>query len=237
MFDPKATFDWIEKHPQTIEILKWTGLLVAAWLSGLVRLIYSRTRKPRAHISETTSRCLVEEFTEIEGYRNAMRVSYLLEIEVVNLSAEEIVVRTFNLAMRRRWWRRGPALKTSAVSLPNRVHHQMGHGVKLMRNWFSMFQDGRDDLTEMGSIAPRHASSGFALFVTFTYGNHNPAIVNGRIPVAVQVGLTTGKVRATGDITVTKDAEFFERMVPGIREQISHPTAWNVPLRGSRYKA
>ena len=33
---------------------------------------------------------------------------------------------------------------------------------------------------------------------------------------------------------VTKNAQFFEEMVPGIREQIAHPTSWNLPLRDSR---
>jgi hypothetical protein len=176
VFNVNAVVNWIETHRETVEISKWAGLVLVAWLTGLFRLIRSRTGKPRASISEITSRCLVEEFAEFEGYRNVMRVSFLLEVEVVNLSAEEIVVRTFNLAIRRPWWRRGREVKTSAVSLPNRVHHQMGHGVKVMRNWFAMFQDGDGHLTEKGFIAPRHAASGFALFVTFTHGNLNPPL-------------------------------------------------------------
>ncbi len=114
----------------------------------------------------------------------------------------------------------------------------MGAGVKVMRNWFANFFDGHDEVLTVGGIIPaRHAESGFALFVSFTYGDWNPPIVNGRIPVRIEAQLTTGKVRASGEITVTSDSEFFERMVPGICEQIAHPTAWNVPLRGSRYRA
>jgi hypothetical protein len=84
MFDLTTALDWIEKHPQTIEILEWSGFLVVAWLSGLVGFLRSRTRKPRVSISEITRRCLVEEFAEIDGgYRNAVRASFLLEVEVM----------------------------------------------------------------------------------------------------------------------------------------------------------
>jgi hypothetical protein len=89
----------------------------------------------------------------------------------------------------------------------------------------------------MGSLRSRHAESGLALFVAFTYGDWNPPIVDGRIPVRVEVGLTTGKIRAKGDITVTKNAESFEQRVPGIREQISDSRAWNIPGRDRPYKA
>jgi hypothetical protein len=98
---------------------------------------------------------IVEEFEELDGYRNAMRVSFLLDIEVVNRSAEEIVVRTLALKVRYPWsWRRRrPSVKVSAISLPSRVRQDMGSGVRLMTNWFSRFKDGHDYLTVDGIIA------------------------------------------------------------------------------------
>jgi hypothetical protein len=35
------------------------------------------------------------------------------------------------------------------------------------------------------------------------------------------------------DVVVNRNGAFFEEMVPGFLEQISHRTAWNVPSRSS----
>ena len=233
MPDLNDGLNWIETHSATVSILKWTVLLLVAWATGLVRFVRNLTRKPQVQISEPLSRCLVEKFAEIDGYRNAVRASFLVDIEVVNRSTEEIVVRTLNLRVRRTSRFRRWSQKISAASLPSRVYHRMGAGTKVMRNWFAYFPDGDVRLTVAGPIGPRHAESGFALFVSFTHGNWNPTIIDGCIVVKVEAGLTTGKIRTKARILVTTNAEFFEEMVPGIREQIAHPTAWNVPLRNS----
>src|SRR5437016_940596 len=101
MFDLNTAIDWIETHAATVSIVKWASVLLVAWATGLVRFIRNLTRKPQAQVSEVTSRCLVEEFDEIEGYRNAVRASFLPDIEVANRSTEEIVVRTLNLRVQR----------------------------------------------------------------------------------------------------------------------------------------
>ena len=233
MSDLNSLLNWIETHSATVAILKWAVLLLVAWATGLVRFIRNLTRKPLVQISEPLSRCLVEEFAEIEGHRNADRASFLIDIEVINRSTEEIVVRTLSLRVGRTGRFRHWGQKVSAVSLPSRVYHKMGAGTKVMRNWFAHFPDGNDRLTVAGPIGPRHTESGFALFVSFTHGNWNPAIVDGCTAVEVEAGLTTGTIRTKARITVTRNTGFFEEMVPGIREQIAHPTAWNVPLRNS----
>jgi len=223
---------WIEQHDKTIELLKWVGLLLVAWAAGLFRYLRTLTRKPKALVSEVTSRCLIEEIDEHEGQRDVVRAALLLEVEVCNRSSEPVVVRTMEVRIRRlkpirRW---GPWL--SAVSLPNRVHHQMGSGIKLMRNWFAIFPDGIETLTIRGRIAPKDAESGFILFVAFTHGNWNPRIREECVHVGIKVHLTTGeKLRATARIPVTRNTEFYEQMVPGILDQIRHPTAWNLPPR------
>jgi len=108
----------------------------------------------------------------------------------------------------------------------------MGSGVKLLRNWFANFPDEYQQLTIDGHLPPGHANSGYALFVSHTYGTWNPVVRNDKVRVRISVGLTTGKtIRAKAWIPATHDAEFFEGMVPGILEQIRHPTSWNLPLR------
>ena len=231
MFNFNTIPNWIETHAATVGVLKWIGALGLAWASGLLRLVRNLTRKPKVKISTVASRCLIEEFDEIGVYRNAVRASFLLDIDVVNGGAEEIVVRTFNLQVRRKKGLRRWGPKVSAVSLPNRVRHKMGAGTKFMPNWFAHFPDGIERLTIDGPIGPRRARSGFALFVAFTHGDWNPSVVDECCEIRVEVGLTLGKVTGMARVPVTRRVEFFEEMVPGIREQIGDPTAWNLPLR------
>jgi hypothetical protein len=227
VFNVNAVVNWIETHRETVEISKWAALVLVAWLTGLFRFIRSRTRKPQVRIIEPSSRCLIERFAD----KNAVRATFLVEIEVLNRSAEEIVVRSLNLRARRpnpvrRW-----VPKISAVSLPSRVYHPTGSGLKVMRNWFTRFQDEWPESTLEGIIAPRHLQSGYAMFVSFTYGDFNPLIVDGTVAVLIEVGLTTGRARARGKVTITENTAFFEEMVPGVLAQIARPNSWNLPLR------
>ena len=99
------------------------------------------------------------------------------------------MARAFNLRARRAGEIRRWGSKIGATSLPSRVRHQMAERVKLERTWFSRFGDQHDGMTADGVIAPRHAETGFAMFVSVTYGNWNPTIVNDRIAVEVEVAL------------------------------------------------
>ncbi len=104
----------------------------------------------------------------------------------------------------------------------------------MIRNWFAFFDDGLDHLTVTGVISPGHAESGFALFVSVTYGNWNPIVKEDEVFVIVRAGLANGKmVRCKTKVQVMQDAESFEEMVPGVLDQVRHPTAWNTPLRHS----
>lgn len=225
---------WIEGHPATVDVLKWAALLLIAWGTGAFTYLRNLTRKPRVRVSEVTSRCFLESYDEFEGLRDAERASLLLDIQVSNRSSSEIVVWTFDMQIRRRLRFRPWGPRISAVSLPNRVRHTMGSGVKIMRNWFARFPDEQQDLTISGHLSPGHADSGYALFVSFTHGSWNPVVTSDEVVVRLTVGLTTGKKIVTkARIHTTRDADFFESLVPGVLEQVRHPTAWNLPLRHS----
>jgi len=231
MPDLYSSTQWIEDHQATVDLLKWLALLVIAWAAGLFRYLQDLTRTPRLAVSEVVSRCLIVE-TPYGGHADAQRCVYLLNIEVANRSSERIVVSAFEI--RHKWRRVLPmwSPRSSAVSLPNRVHHQMGGGIKLMRNWFAYFPDSLENLTVDGKIDARDAASGFALFVSHTYGSWNPKIENQHVHVCVYARLTTGKaVKTSAKILVTRNEEFFEEMIPGITAHVEHPSSWNVPAR------
>jgi hypothetical protein len=180
-----------------------------------------------ATIEEATSRCLVEEFSEFQGHRNAVRAAFLVEVGVLNPTPEKVIVRHFSLAVpRRRLWRRWKP-ELVALSLPNRPRHQMGSGMKLLKNWFSNFPDEFHDLTLSGTIEPKEHRSGYLLFVCFAWGSCAPRIEDDFVMVKAQVHLTTGETcSVSGKVRITRDKEKFEEWVPGIIEQVSHESAW-----------
>ncbi len=229
----ETTIDWIEKHPQTTDLAKWVLLVGLAWVSGIFGWLRRLNRRPSVHVSEITSRCLIERFEEYDGHPNTVRSSLLLEIEISNPSPEPIVVKQFEaqICTQRRFRKWGERI--SSIALPNRVRHEMGSGTKLMRNWFAHFDNGSDELLSLtGRVEPKDSNSGFALFVMFTFGSWNPKIINENVRICVYASLGSGEMlRTSANIRVTTDKTFLEKMVPGVLEQISHPTAWNVPAR------
>lgn len=222
---------WIEGHETTVDLLKWILLLIAAWLSGLFRFIRSLSRQPKVRVDSVTSRCYIEDISEEKEARpNSIRAAFLLEIEVVNLRNEPISVNALEIQVHKRRLLFRWTTPISAISLPNRVTHEMGHGIKILKNWFSRFSDNMDHLTLDGRIGPKDAESAYALFVSSTWGSWNPLIFKNHANVCAIVHLATGeKLKTFASIPVTTDADFFEKMVPGILNQIRHPTAWNAP--------
>jgi len=229
MPDFSTLLGWIEDHKTAVDLVKWALLLVVAWLAGAFRYLRSLTRKPKASLNGTTSRCLVERFPQPEGQLDAIRASFLLEVGVINRTNEKLVVKDFSLAVRRRSFWRPWLPELSAVSLPERPRHEMGSGTKILKTWFSHFPDGIDRLTLTGIVEAKDFASGFLLFVSFTKGAWNPTIVEGRVRVLVRIFLTTGEIlKVERLVKITSDKDQFERWVPGIINQISDETAWNV---------
>lgn len=223
-----VVIDWIESHEKTVDLLKWLVVLFLAWVAGAFRFLRAKFRKPSATLEETTSRCLVEEFAEFQGHKNAVRATFLIEVGVLNPTPERVIVQHFSLAiLRRKLWRRWKP-ELVAISLPNRPRHQMGGGEKLLKNWFSNFPDEYRDLTLNGVIESKEHHSGYLLFVCFAEGTHAPPRIDGEhIRVKARAYLTTGEIcSVSGRIGVTRDKEKFEQWVPGIISQINHGSAW-----------
>ena len=99
--------------------------------------------------------------------------------------------------------------------------------MKLLKSWFSNFQDEYRDLTLTGTIEPKHHHSGFLLFVCFATGDWAPKIEGEFVRVKALVHLTTGETCAVkGKIKVTRDKEKFDQWAPGIVAQVGHESAW-----------
>lgn len=225
--------NWIEAHPQTTDLIKWIVLLFFAWISGFLSYLYRLNRKPFIKIYEGTSLCFLEKFDDYEGHKHAVRASLLLEISASNPSQDRIIINAFEAQIKTMLWKKRWCQSTSAIALPNRVRHQMGSGTKVLRNWFTQFNDGNDALLSLnGRVESKDATSGFVLFVIFSFETWDPRIVNNCIQVRVKASLASGeKLETEKNIPITTDKALIEKLVPGFLNQISHPTAWNVPLR------
>jgi hypothetical protein len=223
----ESIIEWIESHEKTVDLLKWVALMLLAWITGAFRFLRNKLRRPSATIEELTSRCLIEEFSEFQGNKNAVRATFLVEVGVLNPTSEKVIVRHFALAVpRHRFWRRWKP-ELVALSLPNRPRHQMGSGMKFLKNWFSNFPDEFRDLTLSGTVEAKEHHSGYLLFVCYSWGSWAPRIEGDFVRVKARVHLTTGETYSvSGKVRVTRDKEKFEEWVPGINEHINHESAW-----------
>lgn len=220
--------DWIEQHQVTIDLLKWTALLVLAWTAGIFRFFSGLTRTPKIRVVSTASRCLIQHMEEFEGRKKVMRATFLLNVEVVNPSSEKVVVQRFMLS----YWRSLPFFPRSkelhSITLPARPRQEMGSGTKVSKVFFSNFPDGFSDLTMSGELEPKQFQSGYVMWVSFTWGSWNPHIREEHVRIRISAQLTSGKtLRSVVRVPVTRDEAFFEKWVPGILAQIGHQCAWN----------
>lgn len=219
---------WIESHPTTVDILKWGGLLLLAWLSGIFRFVRNYAKRPSISLIAEASRCYVEEIDEFEGSKNVIRAAFLVDVTVRNPTKERIVVESFSLS----YVKNKPLYFRSAeyhpVTMPNRPRQEMGSGTKVSKVFFSKFDDGFEALTMSGDIEAKQFQNGYLLFVSFTWGSWNPKIVKGHIRTRICCQLTTGEVISdSASIQVTTNAEMFEKWVPGIIDQVGHECTWN----------
>ena len=226
--DISTLIDWIENHKTTVDLLKWIGLLVAAWAAGLFGYLRGLARKPRAEIITKASRCLVEDIDEFNGKLNARRVAFLLDVNVANPTNEKVIIEQFLLSYwaDRFWSPRSQELYK--LSLPARPRQEMGSGIKFSKVFWTKFDDGHDDLTMNGVLNPKDFQNAYMLFVSFTYGSWNPKITNDRIKVRLTIKVTAGNIlKSVAYIPIARDKEQFEKWVPGIINQVAHHGAWN----------
>jgi hypothetical protein len=189
----------------------------------------TRLKRPKLEIESFTSRCIWQELGVIDGNDHNARVVFLIEAGINNPTTDPIVVRDFTLKVRR--LRRWLALSRSLnpASLPSRVRHNVGDVTKLLKNWFSNFAEGPEDLTLDARIESRDHRSGFLLFVSVSWGYMRPLVRSGAVPVKLCVRLTTGETLiARSDIALMDEHSNFEAMVPGVLAYVENRSTWNI---------
>lgn len=221
--------EWIEDHATTVDLLKWAIVGLIAWALGAFRFLREKLKRPRLEVELLTSRCFWQDLGVVDGNDNNARVVFLIEAGITNPTTEPIVIRDFTLRIKRQksWFVRNYPL--NPVTLPARVRHELGSITKLLKNWFSNFAEGPDNLTLNGRIEARDFQSGFLLFVSASWGYMQPLVKDGTIPVTLYARLTTGeRLNVRTRITLTENQDYFSKMVPGILEYVENRNTWNI---------
>lgn len=219
---------WIENHGTTVDLLKWSAVGLLAWFLGAFRYLRAKFRGPKLEIETLTSRCIWKELGMVDGNDHNAQVIFLIEAGINNPTTDPIVVRDFTLRVERLKRRGAKNHRLNAVTLPCRVRHKSGGITKLLKNWFSNFDEGPQSLTLDARVAPRDFQSGYLLFVSVSWGFMRPQVENGAVPVMLQARLTTGERLITkGAILIVDDHEYFESMVPGVIEHAQDRSLWN----------
>lgn len=221
--------NWIEAHGTTVDLIKWLIVGLLAWLLGAFRFLHTKLKRPSLEIESFTSRCAWEDLGEIDGNPANARVTMLIEAGINNPTTSPIVVRDFTLQIKclKRWplWH----AELHPTTLPCRVRHNVGGIIRYLKNWFSNFDEGSENLTLDSKIESREFQSGFLMFVSASWGNMLPKIVNGKIPIKLKARLTTGETLvATKNIHVLEDKSVLQGLVPGVFEHVENPSTWNI---------
>jgi hypothetical protein len=228
-FDLSVVFDWIEEHAKTVELLKWIALLVAAWATGLFKLIKNKVRSPSIEIDSLTSSCLILNCSDNDGVMQRHKAIFFLKIGVNNSTEQPIVVRDFCLRYSpqkifKRW-----TISFLPCTLPSRPQAKVGQSKKLLPTWFSGFDDGFKHLTLGNRIEEWAYEAGYILFITSSYGSMNPNVQNETVKVMVTCRLTSGqRLQSVAKVKVMTDSEKLEAIVPGIVKYSDQADTWNI---------
>jgi hypothetical protein len=201
----------IEAHGQTIELVKWITIGLIAWCCGLFRYIKNLTLKPKLKISKIESHAFTEEIKH-EGLPYTL-TAFLINMEVSNPTPNTIVVRSFNLCIRRKGvWRWSQYI--SSITLPSRIKYVMGDKEKILANWFA------------------HSESAYSLFVFVGQPDQSPLIKNGKVEIIAQACTATGeKINCSTKIDVKTQPDFFTNVIDGFLAHVRNPEYWNIPPR------
>jgi hypothetical protein len=227
--DFQVVVDWIEAHQGSVGILKWLLVLLAAWALGFFKYIRRKLKSPRVEIERLTSRCYCEAFDELHDCRNVVRAVFLLQISVTNPTTDPIVVKDFWLRYRTlRPWQKWTEFMLP-TTLPNRPRQTVGGSTKLLKVWFSRYQDDPSDFALDGRIEARDYQTGYVLFVSSTWGTHNPRITSDKLALEIRAKLTTGEtLKHRAAVSQIKDRAYLESLVPGILAVADDSNAQNL---------
>ncbi|WP_204427169.1 hypothetical protein [Alloalcanivorax marinus] len=225
----KEIIAWIESHGVTVDLLKWVIVGILAWLLGAFRFLKTKLKRPTLEIESLTSRCAWEELGDIDGNPANVRVTFLIQAGVNNPTAELVVIRDFSLHIRRlkKWpiWHQA----LNPTSLPCRVRHTVGDITRYLKNWFSNFSEGPGSLTLDGRIESMDFQSGFLVFVSASWGNMRPRLIEKGVPIKLKARLTTGEtLYVKSIIPVLEDHSVMEGLVPGIFGHVENSSTWNI---------
>ena len=222
---------WIETHKVTIGIIQWAVLLIIAWLSGLFRLIWKNTIKPKLEIVPTASIIFYEEIQD-EIYTNPVRASFIIYANLVNRTNEKIVLQDFYLSFESENFWRSYKQKLLSVTFPARPRKIVGTGIKFMNVFFTEYPEEEVKLkAESGKLETKEMASGYVLFVSSTYGNWNPKIRDGYIRVKLHGILTNGETNTNkAPIRITQSKEIIDELVPGLVQHVAHESTWGYDL-------
>lgn len=220
---------WIESHPQAVELLKWLSIALLAWLTGMFRWILIKLRPPYLEIIPQASCVFFEELGNFNGNANTCRSSFIIHASIVNRSTERIVVDRFKLGYQSFNFFISMRQKLLRIAFPSWPRKKLGEGYKYMGVFFTKYGDEQDSILSVsGTIESRELASGYLLFVSATHGSWNPKVCNSTVKVRLSCKLTTGEtLNSISKLRVTTDRDFVEDTCPGLINHVADESTWN----------
>ncbi len=213
--------NYIESHPQLVNILIFTTTLIVAWLTGALRVIKGLSQKLdnrlRTRIEPVTATLTYLKEYEIDD-KPAKRFAFWLCFSLYNPTETTHAVTEFELRfrdMRQKWSK--PLLPITFPSVPR---PEIGDSIKFMRVYFSRFPYLENllggEFYASGTLKPKESQSGYLLFVEEFWGTCLPLVTKRGVRIKLTCRDSRGKAyRSKGWARSLSRTKAFE-IIPGL---------------------
>lgn len=220
---------WLEGHQVTVGVIEAAAVVIVGWASGLFRLVRQRVRRPTVAVVPEGSFAAQRTLERDDIPATGTVTAYLLNVTLINPSDTRAVLRGFHFSYRCSAWRASMKQRLRCVPLPALPSIKSSAGEMVHYVWFQKLppQDTRID----GRLDPKEMQNAWILFISATWGSHNPKIVDKRVKVRLDAILTDGRQAKDVEHIRVTDLATLEDYVPGIGDYLNEDRWWNMSVK------
>lgn len=219
----KRIIEYLETHPQFINLVIFLISLLVAWLSGALRAIKSIANKLdnrlRISLQPSSSHITILREFRHNDYK-AQRFAFWLSLQIMNPSEKIQTITQFTLQFRtvKRHWSK----QLLPITFPNIPRIKIGENIKYLPVYFTHFVEIENilgkEFTPTGSLKPGDLQTGYLLFIEEFYGDWLPNITRNGVKIKVRCQDLRGKCYKNIGWARSLSEEKTYEIIPGLEK-------------------
>lgn len=214
--------NYIETHPQLVNLLIFITGVAIAWFTGALKAIKSLSEtlenKIRINITKTTATMtILKEFTHND--LPAQRFAFWLSVDIKNPTDKIQTISDFEIRFkdkRNRW-----SKPLVAITFPSIPRMTVGDNLKYLPVFFTRFVEieaifGKE-FTPTGKLTPGESQNGYLLFVEEMFGSWLPYIRTKGVKIQITCkDIRDKKYTCSGWVKTLSEDKTYE-IIPGLK--------------------